>query len=189
MELMDAIQARRSCRAFTDAPVTREVLDEIIAAGCAAPSALNQQPWTFTVVTNREMIDQLAAGSVECRNKLAEASGKSWLAKYDLSFVGSAQALIVIAADPSKIGMGKFLDEEGAHVKAASACIQNMLLAITAKSLGSLWFTMYDKEFLHKTLNIAPELEIVGMLPIGVPAGEMKAVPRKGVEEVAVYID
>jgi nitroreductase len=187
MELFKAITARRSCRAFTDAPVSRQALDEIIAAGCAAPSALNQQPWSFTVVTDPALISELAQHCVETRDILAEKSGKGWVAKYDMSFIAAAKALIFIAADPSKTGLGSFMSEESAHVKAASACIQNMLLAITAKGLGSLWFTMYDKGHIHKTLQVAQELDIVGLLPVGVPAADMPAIPRREHSAVTTY--
>ena len=164
-----------------------DLLDEILAAGCAAPSALNQQPWSFTVVTDPERISALAEHCADTRDFLAEKSGKGWVAKYDMGFIAAAKALIFIATDPSKIGLGKFMAEEGAHRNAASACIQNMLLAITAKGLGSLWFTMYDKGHIHKTLQVSQELDVVGLLPVGVPAADMPAIPRRAHSEVTTY--
>ena len=45
MELIEAIQQRRSIRAFTDKTVTRDTIMEILNIACRAPSAMNTQPW------------------------------------------------------------------------------------------------------------------------------------------------
>jgi nitroreductase len=51
MELQAAIMGRRSIRAFTDDPVPKEVLEELLTAGIHAPTAGNIQPWSFFCVT------------------------------------------------------------------------------------------------------------------------------------------
>ena len=59
MELMDAIRTRRSIRKFTDEAVPAEMVDTILKAAMLAPSAGNQQPWHFIVVTNRAKLDKV----------------------------------------------------------------------------------------------------------------------------------
>lgn len=188
MELSKVLQARTSCRAFTAEPVAPETVTAILEAGCAAPSALNQQPWSFTVVTAPERIAAVAAHSAAVRDRLAEASGKDWVAKYDTTFIGQAPVLIAVAADPRKIGLGAFLGETAAHVKAASACIQNMLLAAADRGLGSMWFTMYDRAELSGLLGIDEGLELVGLLPLGVPAAAGKQPRRRPAAELTTYL-
>ena len=188
MEFVEVLRARTSCRAFKVDPVAAETVTAILEAGCAAPSALNQQPWKFTVITDPERISTIAAHSATVRDRLAEDSGQGWVAKYDPTFVGQAPVLIAVTATPKKIGLGAFLGETAAHVKAASACIQNMLLAAADRGLGSVWFTMYDQEELADMLGIDEGWEIVGLLPLGVPAAEGKQPPRKPVEELTAYL-
>lgn len=188
MEFSDVLRARASCRAFASDPVSKETVSAILEAGCSAPSPLNQQPWSFTVVTDPQRISAIAAHSTGVRDRLAEASGQGWVAKYDPGFIGQAPVLIVVAANPKKIGLGAFLDETAAHLKAASACIQNMLLAVADRGLGSLWFTMYDRDELAEMLGVKEGLEIVGLLPVGVPAAEAKQPPRKPVEDLTTYL-
>lgn len=60
---MDAIFHRVSIRKFQDRPVEPEKLEQLLRAAMAAPSAGNQQPWEFYVVTNRALIEALAASS------------------------------------------------------------------------------------------------------------------------------
>lgn len=54
MELIDAIKDRRSCRAFLDRPVEKDILENLLMLATQAPSAINLQPWELTVVSGEE---------------------------------------------------------------------------------------------------------------------------------------
>jgi nitroreductase len=54
LNLSDAIEERRSIRAFKEEPVEAKVIEEVLGMVIHAPSALNLQPWEFTVVMNEE---------------------------------------------------------------------------------------------------------------------------------------
>jgi len=54
MDLMKAIQERKSIRAFTSDPIPREKIEELLKFATKAPSAINLQPWEFVVVTGEE---------------------------------------------------------------------------------------------------------------------------------------
>ncbi|HEX9114031.1 MAG TPA: nitroreductase family protein, partial [Nitrospirota bacterium] len=54
MDLLEGIYTRRSIRRYTDQPVDRDQLIEIVKAGTWAPSGRNNQPWRFVIVTNEE---------------------------------------------------------------------------------------------------------------------------------------
>ena len=58
---MDSIFHRVSIRKFQDKPVEPKKIEKLLRAAMAAPSAGNQQPWEFYVVTNRDLIQKLAA--------------------------------------------------------------------------------------------------------------------------------
>lgn len=60
---MNAIFTRTSVRKFEDRPVEKEKIENVLQAGFVAPSAGNQQPWEFYVVTKREMIEELSRTS------------------------------------------------------------------------------------------------------------------------------
>ncbi|MCF8031700.1 MAG: nitroreductase [Desulfarculaceae bacterium] len=55
MQVSEAIVTRSSCRAYGDKPVSREILEQIMDLTRRAPSAINLQPWQFTVVMNDEV--------------------------------------------------------------------------------------------------------------------------------------
>ena len=57
---MNSIFHRISVRKYEDKPVEKEKIMEILKAGMQAPSACNQQPWEFYVVTDKEKIQKLS---------------------------------------------------------------------------------------------------------------------------------
>ena len=59
----DIILSRTSVREYQDIPVEAEKVQRLLQAAMAAPSARNQQPWEFYVVTNRALLEELAACS------------------------------------------------------------------------------------------------------------------------------
>ncbi len=64
MDIIEAIGKRKSIRDFKDDPVPQNVLREILEISCRAPSAMNTQPWEFTVVA-KDTLDSMRQAAVE----------------------------------------------------------------------------------------------------------------------------
>jgi len=54
VELIKAIQERKSFRAFKSDSIPKEMIQEVLTLAIQAPSAINLQPWEFVVVTGEE---------------------------------------------------------------------------------------------------------------------------------------
>jgi len=74
MDLMEAIDSRRSIRAFKPSPVSRELVEKILNLVVKAPSAINLQPWEFIVVMgeekerlSRKLIKSYREKQISCR--------------------------------------------------------------------------------------------------------------------------
>jgi len=179
MDFKDLVRERRSHRAFDTAPVSEEQIRAVIEAGCWAPSPLNLQPWEFIVITDPEQKSQIGATAREAVQRVIDGDGPGWVKKYGLDFLTEAPVLVVVLDDASKGGLGFFFDQKLGALQAASACIQNMMLAAADMGFGSLWFTFFSPERLRPILGIPDHLEIAGLIPIGKPMGPAKAPPRK----------
>jgi len=179
MEFKELVKARRSCRGFDDSEITEEQLSFILEAGQWAPSPLNLQPFEFIVITDKNIKAQIKQISEEARQAVIDKGGPGWAAKYDMDFIEEAPVLIVIVVDPSRGGLGSFFDQNYGAMQAASACIQNMMLAATDMGLESLWFTFFAPQKLQVALDIPQNLSIAGVLPIGKSKEALKAPPRK----------
>ncbi|MFO7557799.1 MAG: nitroreductase [Desulfobacterales bacterium] len=67
MDLLEAIKTRKSIRAFTSKKVPKNVIEEILDMACRAPSAMNSQPWEFTVITG-DILDKIRSSVIEKLN-------------------------------------------------------------------------------------------------------------------------
>lgn len=71
MNTTEAIRVRKSIRGYKKDPVPRKILEDILRVAACSPSALNTQPWEFTVVTG-DVLDKIRQGNLE---KLAAVAG------------------------------------------------------------------------------------------------------------------
>ena len=64
MDVIEAVRRRKSVRNFSDKEIPRAVIREILETACRAPSAMNTQPWEFTVIA-KKVLDAVRSGVVE----------------------------------------------------------------------------------------------------------------------------
>jgi len=55
MELFEAIESRKSVRAFKPEAVPTETMKEVLKSATRAPSSVNSQPWEFFIVKGEEL--------------------------------------------------------------------------------------------------------------------------------------
>ena len=189
MDIFSAIENRRSCRDFLPDRVDGEAIDRILAAASWAPSPLNSQPWEFIVITDPAKKGEIFDEANRCCQWAIQESGWKWLGTYKMDFLNQAPVIIAIVGDPKKTGMDMF-QQEGTvgYQLACAAAVQNMLLTAHALDLGSLWFTLFDKDALRKILDIPPEKTPVSLVCIGKPEKTPAPVPRKNVKEKTTTI-
>lgn len=164
MDLLEGIYTRRSIRQFTSQPVEREHLLEIIKAGTWAPSGLNNQPWRFAVVSNKELRFKLAA-----------------LTKYH-KVIENAPASIAVFADRAA------MYDEVKDCQAIGACIQNMLLTAHALGLGAVWLgeILKNADKVRSLLELPEELRLMAVVALGHPVNRDQVSHRKELREVLI---
>jgi len=66
MEVLHAINERKSIRRYSEQAISKETIEEIVNAGIRAPSSKNRQPWRFVIVNSDssklEMLDAMRSG-------------------------------------------------------------------------------------------------------------------------------
>jgi nitroreductase len=155
-DTFSVIHARKSVRNFTGAPVSKADLDKIIKAGMAAPTAVNMQPWSFIVITEKKILDDLSEGLPHAK------------------MLTKAGAAIIVCTEPDKA----YEKSKDMAIIDASLAGENILLAIEALGLGGVWtaaFPYADRMKHVKTvLKIPDEIIPLNVIAIGVPAGQDK---------------
>jgi nitroreductase len=164
MELFDAIYTRRSVRQFTEEPVRREHLMEIMEAGTWAPSGLKNQPWRFATILDTRL-----------KNDIAQQTKYSHIVK-------GAAALMAVFAD--RVDMYHEVKDH----QAMGACIQNMLLAAHGLGLGAVWLGEILKNAgeIRSLLGLPERLELMAVIALGHPVQKKRTSSRKPVSEILV---
>lgn len=158
MNLLDAISTRRSIRRYTDEPVAQEQIETLLRAAMSAPSAGNQQPWRFVVVTDSKQLERLSTAT-----QYAQPMGRAKLG-------------LVVCGDT------RDNKHPGYWVQDCSAAIENLLLAAHAIGLGGVWIGVHPHE--ERVTNVrsicaVPEGVVpLAMVALGVPA-EAKPQPDR----------
>lgn len=164
---MDAIQAvlsRRSIRRYTSQPVPQEVIEDLLKAAMSAPSAGNEQPWHFVVISDGKILNEIP--------KFHPYS----------SMLSEASAAILVCGD---------LREEkykGFWIQDCSAATQNILIAACAKGLGAVWLGIYPIEErikgMRKLLGIPEHIVPLSLISIGYPAEKKPPANRYNISRI-----
>lgn len=149
---METINIRRSVRTFKENPVEKEKLEKLVRAAMQAPSAGNQQPWEFVIVTEREILDNLAAMS-----PYAGALKK-------------APAAIVVLGNKDFLRFPENMDQD------LGAATQNILLEAVDLDLGAVWLGVHPLQDRIAHVSTALDLPENAIpycaIPVGYPLKE-----------------
>ncbi|MFC1937563.1 nitroreductase family protein [Chloroflexota bacterium] len=159
MDVYEAIEKRRTIRAFTKG-VSEELVRKIILAGTRALSAGNNQPWEFIIIDDRKIIDQIAEQKYQANRKPELDVDPAAQKQRD-----AYQNCSVVALCSKKVSRGS----EGAWM-----CFQNMALAATAEGLGVVPSTFGGerREAVEKLIGLPEDYELITVMLCGVPGEE-----------------
>jgi nitroreductase len=142
MDVFEAARTVLAVREYRGDPVPEDVVRRIVEAGRLTGSSQNGQPWHFVVVTDRDMLRQVA-GAVPYGRYGADA----------------ALAIAVAAERRSRFGLSD-----------ASRAIQSMILTAWAEGVGSNWTWFSGEEEVRSILGIPEAYDVVAVVPFGYPA-------------------
>lgn len=165
-EFIDLIYKRRSIRKFTDKKISQEILEELLKAGMAGPSAMNAQPWEFVVVTDPAQLKKF---------------------QRSLMFAKQDYTAIICVCGSRRVQKNKAGDRF--WVQDCAAATENILLAATSLGLGSVWIgvhpiTIYTRQ-VRAILNLPEDVTPLNIIGLGYPAEEKES--RTQYEESRVH--
>lgn len=175
MDVMQAIRIRRSIRKYLSKPIPDKILQDLLMAMRAAPSAANRQPWKFIVVTDPEL-----------RRKIVEVCGGQ-------KFIAEAPVLIVGCGKEEEAWHGVGGDKQVSSLMTdISIAVDHLTLAATEKGIGSCWIQAFDEKCIKKILQVPEDVRIIALCTLGYPAEENAFHPfspekRKPLEEIICY--
>lgn len=188
---------RRSIREFSDKPVPREVIEQLVLTASSAPSGAHQQPWTFCIVSDAEIKKQIrAAAEQEEYESYNNRMSEEWLealkplgTDWNKPFLEIAPWLIIVFKKSYD------LKEDGSksknyYVNESVGLASGFLIsAIHNAGLVTLTHTPSPMNFLQKILNRPINEKPFLLLPVGYPADDVEVpdLKRKDLEDIAVW--
>ncbi len=198
-QFMDWINKRRSVRQFSDKPIPKEAIENILLSASAAPSGANKQPWTFCAISNAELKSKIrAAAEKEEYESYNGRMSDEWmedLKKFQTDwhkpFIDIAPYIIIVFKKAYDV------DEQGNkhnnyYVNESVGLAAGFLLAaIHNAGLVALTHTPSPMNFLAKILERPINERPVFLIPVGYPAEDtyVPKLSRKGLDEIAVFYE
>ena len=158
MDTLQAIHTRHSIRRYTDQLIPEDLIEQLLRAAMAAPSAGNQQPWQFVVITDRALLDAIPG-----YHPYAD-------------MLHHAPAVIVVCGDT------RLAHHAGYLVQDCSAATENLLLASHALGLGAVWLGVYPTEdrvaSTQQLLGLPDQIIPLAIVALGYPAEQRASADR-----------
>jgi nitroreductase/uncharacterized protein YdhG (YjbR/CyaY superfamily) len=169
MDFFKAVERRRSVRKFKPNPISSIDLKKILEAARLAPSGSNRQPWYFIVIRDLETKKLI---SVAANNQ---------------AFIAEADTVIVALGNSSAITSGGKVRRSLTrlpHRQDPMIAVEHMVLAATALGYGTCWIGAFDEGKVKEILKVPESLEVITLLPVGVPDENPSARSRKTFSEI-----
>lgn len=174
---LELVKKRQSVRKYMPKPVPRQALERCLEAARLAPSACNSQPWSFAVVDDPKIKEEL--------------SGKAFSGIYSMnSFAKAAPVIIVVISERSnyaaKLG-GFFKGTQYNLIDIGIAC-EHLILQAEEEGLGTCLLGWFNESEVKKILNIPKNKKVDILISIGYPeTSELREKSRKSIDEISRF--
>ncbi|ANU07899.1 nitroreductase family protein [Paraurantiacibacter namhicola] len=203
--MFERLSTRRSCRAFTDGPVPREVIENAIRAAGTAPNGANHQPWHFAAISSPETKRAIREAAEAEERKFYGADGdkpkasEEWLGALDpigtdahKPFLETAPWLIACFAQ-RKGGIEEDGETQNYYVNESVGLACGMLLATLHEAgLATLTHTPSPMGFLREICGRPDTEKPLMLIVVGHPAPDATvpdhALRKKPLEQIASWL-
>lgn len=187
--VIEAIKSRRAIRSYEDKQVPDSALQTILEAAIYAPTAINVQPWKFTLVTNKDEMKRLSEASKAALLPTLPDIADEGLSRFrqalkdpNFNVFYGAPLLVFISGAKSMYA-----------VNDCSMAAQNMMLAAYTLGIGSCWIgatAMYANSGKGKAeLGVPEDHQVFAALIFGYPKGGFPKAPEKRPPQILKRID
>lgn len=185
MDLLDAIQSRRSIKAYADRPISNEAIEQLLAMAVMAPNHRMTQPWRFYVMGPES---RAGYGNALGRRKAKRVEDPAAAAEVISKVEGNHRDL------PAMLAVSMVLDENDEireeDYAATYMAVQNLCLAACALGLGTHVKSgaVMDDPRARAAVQVAEGERIIATISLGEPAEVPQAKPRKSARDFTTWV-
>jgi len=176
MEVLQAIETRRSVRKYQEKPVEREKISACLEAARLAPSACNSQPWEFIVIDDPQVKDAFCKEVFGGVYKIS-----TWAEK--------APVLIAAVSDKGSFisRIGNFFRRTEFYLVDHGIACEHLVLRAWDLGLGSCWIGWFNAEKAAQFFKLPKNKKMEHLIALGYPAETPDARPRQTLESIVHY--
>jgi nitroreductase len=172
MEYTELIRTRESIRNYDpNRSVPKETLEKILDAGRMAPSARNNQPWKFLVISSSAILEKVRA----C---------------YQRDWLKDAPHILVVLGLKNQAWNRSYDGYNSVETDVAIA-MTHIILAAENEGVGTCWIAAYNPTLLKEALNPDENQQIFGITPLGYPKTGFQKTSikkRKSLEDIIEFL-
>lgn len=177
MDAITCIKTRRSIRKFTEEPVSKEIIEDLVLTASYAPSWKNTQTTRYIAITDEKLKSELAA---EC------------CAEHNQGIINAAPVLIATLIVDKRSGFERdgsasTVREDNWQAFDNGVATQTLCLAANDKGLGTVIMGLYDIEKAEKILQVPEGQLLMALVAVGHPAEEPAVPKKKNVEDLLSF--
>ncbi|WP_327133719.1 nitroreductase family protein [Streptomyces sp. NBC_01343] len=197
-ELRARMDERRTVRHFSPDPVPEQVIRDAIACAATAPSGAHQQPWTFVLVKDPAVREQIrAAAEQEEQLSYDGRLGDEWLAALRplgtdavKTHLTDAPALLVVFQQRYWLGPGGAKRKHYYVDESVGIAVGMLLTALHLSGLAALVHTPSPMRFLSHVLHRPENEKAFAVVPVGYPSDdcEVPDLTRKSLDQVMTEV-
>lgn len=179
MNFLELVKKRKSVRSYSTKPVSKEIIERCLEAARLAPSACNSQPWSFIIIDDEKL-----------KNELAK---KAFSGIYSMnSFANQAPVLVVVITERSTYiaSLGGLFRGVQYNLVDIGIAGEHFVLQAEDEGLGTCWLGWFNEKAVKKVLTIPKHKKIDIIISMGYPqTEESRERKRKKLDEIRRYND
>lgn len=145
---IDLARKRYSCRAYKNQDIPKDLIEKVIEAARVAPSAVNNQPWFFIVITEEPL-----------KKMVTSCYSRNWI---------ESAPVIIVACGNHSLSWRRADGKDHCDIDMAIA-IDHLMLAATDNGLATCWVCKFDAMKCSAYLELPSHITPIAIIPIGFP--------------------
>lgn len=195
----ELMNKRRTTRHFSDKDVPRELIEYAIKTAGTAPSGAHLQPWTFVVISNKDLKTKIRqAAEAEEEKTYSERMPEAWAellrplgTDYVKEHITDAPWIIVVFRQTKRVRENGELGPTYYSQESCGIAVGLFIAAIQNMGLTTLTHTPSPMKFLRELLERPEHEHAMLLMPVGYPASNAKVpnLTRKKINEISEWFD
>lgn len=202
MELINAIEKRRTVRDFSSKEVPFEITKKALEAGLKAPTYNHLRQWDFVLVrdvkkrlditqteTMLESVNEEIKESFKGYEKVASDMYLEAIPKQKRMIMTAPELLVIVYKPKTQVAESKRVYDLNC-IASVWCCIENILLSLAEDNVFGVTFIPQNTPAVKAILDIPQELEVAAIIPFGYKSENAKEIAQKEVKlEAKLHID